>query len=147
MLLRAVLDDFNNCSVIHAGDAVGEFKNPRIVRDHNKRSIRTAGSAAQEFHHGASSHMIEVAGRLIANDQLRVMHQSASDGHTLLLAAAEVRWTCVRSRSESDCPQRFFGAALSFAAGCPVEQQRYGYVFESAERGQQIEHLKHVADG
>src|SRR3977135_157850 len=86
MLLIVATDDFDDLSVIHAGDSIGKFENPRIVSDHDERSVGSPGYTSQELHHAAAGHVIEVACRLVANDQLRFMYQRTRNRHALLLA-------------------------------------------------------------
>ena len=50
---------------------------------------------------------VEVAGRLVGQDELGVVHQAAGDGHALLLAAGELR----RPMLEPLCPGRPFRPA------------------------------------
>ena len=59
----------------------------------------------QQRHDLEARRRIERAGRLVGEDQLRVVDQRARDGDALLLAAGELRGVMVRARAEADLLQ------------------------------------------
>jgi hypothetical protein len=122
MLLIVATDDFDDLSVIHARDSIGKFENPRIVSDHDERSVGSPGYTSQELHHAAAGHVIEVACRLVANDQLRFMYQRARNRHALLLATAELPRKRVKARAETNGFEYLFRTGLRVLASDAVNQ-------------------------
>jgi len=99
--------------------------------------------AAKHFHHRYSGVVIEVAGRLVANDQLRVVDKSTRNRHTLLLAATQLARQSICTQTETDRLDDFSRLSLCIPTWGPVDQQWYGHIFDCLKRRQQIEHLKH----
>lgn len=77
--------------------------------------------------------MIEVAGLLVADDQLRFMRQSAGDGYALLLAAAKLGWKRAHVRAEPNCFEDFFCPGFSLPMRNAIE--RDGNVLNSGQSG------------
>src|SRR5688500_223057 len=95
-----------------ASRALGAFGG---VGDHDDgRSF--AVDALEEVHDLACHDRVEVAGRLIGEDELRIAGQDAGDGHTLLLTAGELRREVALPGREADqigrasCRERGEGA-------------------------------------
>src|ERR1700704_3313705 len=122
MLLIVATGDFDDLSVIHARDSIGKFENPRIVSDHDERSVRSPGYTSQELHHAAAGHVIEVACRLVANDQLRFMYQRTRNRHALLLATAELPRKRVKARAETNGFEYLFRTGHCVLASDAVNQ-------------------------
>jgi len=80
--------ELNDPSVIHTRDTIGKLEDPCIVSDYDHGSTGTLRNFSYGRHHCVPSFVIKAARRLVANYQLRVMHQRASDCHPLLLASA-----------------------------------------------------------
>ena len=53
---------------------------------HKERLARVARQFEQQAQHGFTGVLVQVAGRLVGQDQQRVVRQGASDGDALLLA-------------------------------------------------------------
>gem|GEM_PF-5824103 len=82
------MGDIDNFSVIHMRNAVGEFKDARIMRDNQHRALRGARDTPQNIHHLLSGGVIEIAGWLVTNNEFRFMDKRPGNGHALLLATA-----------------------------------------------------------
>ena len=82
------------------------------VRDHDDG--RAVGvDAVEEIHDLARHERVEVAGRLVGEDQLRIAGEHARDGHALLLPAGELRRQMLRARGEADQLERALDALLA----------------------------------
>ena len=57
---------------------------------------------------------VEVAGRLVGQDELGVVHQAAGDRHALLLAAGELRRPVVEPLAQADHFGQFEAAPLAW---------------------------------
>src|SRR5258705_8721848 len=69
----------------------------------------------QRSHHGARG-MIEVAGRLVAQQQERLHYQGPGQGDALLLASRQLRGTMIQSFSQADLIQERSGSFDVIAA-------------------------------
>src|ERR1700682_3857451 len=90
--------------------------------------------------------MVEVAGRLVADDQFRFMYQCTGNRHALLLAAAELPRKRVEARAKIDRFERLFRASFGVLSWYAVNQQWDSHVFNGIECGQQVEKLKNKTD-
>ncbi len=93
--------------------------------------------------------LVEAAGRLVGNDQLRLRHDRPSDGDTLLLATAELAGKARGLLTEPDDAQRF---DASFQAVSPgdlgsAQLDRQFDVFCSGEGREEMKILEDDADG
>ncbi len=73
-------------AVADVDDAVRVFGDVVLVRDQDNR-VALLVQAIEERHDLQAGLRVEVAGRLVGQNDRRVVHQSASDRHTLPLAA------------------------------------------------------------
>ena len=62
-----------------------------VVRDHDDGPAGLHGHLLQQFHDRLARVGVEGRGRLVADQQLRLVNQGAGDGHALLLAAGQLR--------------------------------------------------------
>jgi hypothetical protein len=99
-LLIFVIHDLDDFAVVHVCDTIGELENAWIVGDYNECPVGAFRYATQSLHHAAPSLMIQIACRLVAYNQLRVVHQRARDCHALLLATAELRRQRTQARAK-----------------------------------------------
>ena len=81
--------------------------------DHDRHTLLPAG-VLQELEDLLAGHIVERAGRLVAEQELRIFRQRAGDGDALLLAAGELTGEVVRARGQADfvqdrrCVERVF---------------------------------------
>ena len=87
----AVVSNFDDVAVVHAGDDVAEMEDAVVVSDDDDRAIGTDGGLAQQLHDLSAGFVVERGGRFVADKQFRLMHEAAHDRHALLLAAGELR--------------------------------------------------------
>ena len=89
--------------------AIGEEDHPvgvaggdRIVRDHHDRLAEVAHRAAHELEDLGAGPAVEVAGRLVGEDDRRLAGQRPGDRDALLLAAAELARAVLQPVAQAD---------------------------------------------
>jgi len=85
--LSAISRNLYDSTVVHARDSIGVVKDSRIVSHDNKRSVAIKRFVAKQLHYLGTSRMVERARRLIAHDELWVVHKGAGNRDPLLLTA------------------------------------------------------------
>src|ERR1039458_3043269 len=68
----------------------GAGGDPRIVRGHDKRGLVLIAQGAEEFDDLLAGMGVQVARRLVRQDQVRLVDERAGNGDALLLAAGKV---------------------------------------------------------
>ena len=74
----------------------------RVVRHHHQRLAELAVQPAEQLHHRRGRHRVEVAGRLVGDDDPGVGDDRPGDSDALLLAAAELAGVVVVTVGEVD---------------------------------------------
>ena len=93
-----------------------------VVRDHHERRA-VAVELAQELEDLGARAAVEVAGRLVGEDDRRVAGDRASDRHALALSAGELVRPVVRARAEPDALERGRARARRSVGGMPGVEQ------------------------
>src|SRR6185437_12647391 len=84
-------------------EALGETSSEFLaVRHDNQDSLRVLMSFQKQIRNDARGFLIEIAGRLVAQQQLRSHDQCACECGTLLLAARKLCGTMVQAFTKSD---------------------------------------------
>ena len=117
----------------------------RAVRDHHDGGA-AAVDVLQQVEDLARHQRVEVAGRLVRQDEPRVARQDARDGDALLLAARELRGQVAQARGEADERQRALDPLLAVGRGQAAVAQRHVDVVEHVEVGDQVEALEDEPD-
>ena len=124
--------------------AVGRGGRVVVVRDHHGRLPERVGGVAQEREHLVAGLRVEVAGRLVGEEDGRLGDERARDGDALLLAAGELRRAVRRAVGEADAlDDGVVPGAVDLAAG---ELERQEDVLLCRQRRQQVEGLEDEAD-
>ena len=89
---------------------------------------------------------IQRAGRLVRQDDLRIVDQRARDGDALLLSAGKLAGMMLVAAGQADRVQRLHGALVRARAGDIGVEQRQFDVLQRAGARQQVELLKHESD-
>jgi len=87
--------------------------------------------------------VIEIAGGLVGDDDLRVCHNRARDGNTLLLAAGKLARIMMRAVFQTNDAKRRHGAVAALPGAEPGQQQRQ---LDVAERGQHRDEVVELED-
>ena len=109
---------------------------------------RGAGAVdpVEQLHDPDRGHRVEVAGRLVGEQQRRVVDEGAGDRDALLLAAGELVGVVVDLRLQADEAQDLGHLAADLRARLADHLQRVGDVVVDGAVGQQLEVLEHGPD-
>ena len=135
-------------AVLDADGTLGVAGHTGVVRDQHDGDAVLGGQRLEQFEHFAAGARVEVAGRLVGEEQRRAVDEAASDGHALLLAAGQLRRVVVHAVAQADALQQGLGPLAGLAAG-QVRRgvgQRHHDVVEGAGPAEQVEALKDEAD-
>ena len=110
---------------------------------HERRAVRGV-QVEQQLDDARAGRRVEVAGRLVGEQDGGLGHESAGDRDALLLAARELARVMAESRLEAHLPEHH----ARFRAGVPAagELQRQHDVLERRQRRHEVEGLEHEAD-
>ena len=118
-----------------------EIGGVRVVRDHHDRLAVIAVQRFEQFQDLVPRLAIEVAGRLVAEQQCRVGDDGAGDADTLLLAARELARIVVHAVAEADDRQRHLDPVLPIGLLQLREQQRQLHVARRRQHRKQVVQL------
>src|SRR6185503_11780312 len=127
-------------------DGVRMLGRPPVVRHHDDRLAELHVELLEERQHFGRRLAVEVAGRLVGDDQLRIGDEGARDCHALLLAAGELRGVVFRAVGEPDQAQRRGDVLAPLAPGERGECERQLHVLERGQHRHQVVELEHEAD-
>ncbi len=131
--------------VDHVHVALRARRQFRIVRDHDDgRAV--AVDLLEQLHHRARHLRVEIAGRLVGEQQLRAAGQRAGDRHALLLAARQLGRIVAHARRKADALQRLADALPALGGRHLAVAQRHVDVVVDVEIGNQVEGLEDEAD-
>ena len=125
-------------------DPVGDRGRARVVRDHHGRLAGVLHGLAQELEDLAAGLGVEVAGRLVREDDGRLRDQRAGDRDALLLAARELGRTVAAAILEADRLDQLVAPGLVRVLA--RDRQRQRDVLLGAQHRQQVEELEDEAD-
>ncbi len=132
-------------SVPDADDAAGVARDVLFVRD-DKNGVALVGEGAEEGHDFLAGFGVEVAGRLVGEDDGGLTDEGAGDGDALALAAGHFVGLVVDAVSEADIGQRFEGGLAAFVGGDAGVNQGQFDIAEGGGAGQEVESLEDEAD-
>src|SRR5215217_5790120 len=144
-LLRGGFDHLvDDPAVRQEDDPVGIRRRRRIVRDHDDRLVVLLHRVAQEGQQLGAGARIEVAGRLVGEDDLGPAHQGPGGGDPLLLSARELAREMIEAIAQADgVDDLVIPVAIHLGPG-DVDRQRD--VLGGRERRHQVERLEDEAD-
>ena len=127
---RGARDLADDLPVAQLDGAVPVGGGERVVRDHDDGQVAArCSSAAQQIEDGLAAARVEVAGRLVGEQQHRIGHQRAGDGDALLLAARQLGGAPVGGAAgDADLLERLAGARARLAPAHAEELERPGDV-------------------
>ena len=141
--LRDVGDDL---PVAHGDDARGEAGDVRLVRHEDHRHPALAVQALEERDDLEARRGVEVAGRLVGEEQRRAPDERARDRDALLLAARELARQVALAVAEPDLAERGARALALLGRGdAPVDERQLD-VLERARPRDQVEALEDEPD-
>ena len=83
------------------------------MTDEKHRLASLAARVRQQYDDLARVLVIKITNRLVSQDQRRVIDQSPGDRDTLLLPAAQFRWSMPAAIAQADCLEQLQGAPAS----------------------------------
>ena len=133
------------CAVGHAHQAAAALGELEIVGDEDQRRLPPPLQAEQQIDHLLAGLAVEIAGRLVGEDDLRARAERAGDGDALLLAARELRREMIGAMREADFAPAAPRADVE-GIGLAGELQRQRDVLERRHGRHQMERLEDDAD-
>ena len=104
------------------------------------------GEVAEDAQHALDLHVVEVGGRLVGQEQGRVVGQRPGDGDPLLLAARQVAGPVAQALAEADPLEQRHGLGPGVGPADARGAQRHHDVLDGVEAGDEVEGLEHDAD-
>ena len=102
-------------AVEEADGALGIGGDVGLVRDHGDGQAKLAVEPRQQLHDLVRAGGVEIAGRLVGDEQRRPGDDGARDRHALLLAAGEFGRRVVLAADQADLGQRLHGEVAALA--------------------------------
>ncbi len=127
---------------IRRGKAAGDLG---IVGDQHQRGA-VGGQLVQQLDHLGAGLGVEVAGRLVGEDDQRPLGQRAGDRHALALAAGQLRWPVGEPVAEPDSLERGPRRLPALARARAGVEHAGGDVVDRGHRLLEVEGLEHEAD-
>ena len=126
------------------------FGDVHLVGDQQHRDAAAAIQLLKQVHHLDAGPGVEVAGRLVGQQDRRLVDQRPRDGDALLLAARQLVGIVIHALAEPDDLQDFLGplvalGGLHLVLAAVVEQRQLDVVERRRPR-QQVEALEDEAD-
>ena len=134
---------FYQMSLVHRHNAVSLLRGIRGVSHHQHRCALT-GIFPQRFEDNGGVTRIEIAGRLVGQQQRRLMKHRPRQGDPLLLAHAQFGRHMMNTRLETEPFDQLLGSL--HRAGVPQRNVRRQDILENVQVGDQVKLLKHEAD-
>src|SRR5438477_4978845 len=122
------------------------FGRVRIVSHHDDRLLVFVVEPLQQGEHFAGRLCVEIASRLVGEQERRVGDYGARDGHSLLLPAGELARVVLLAVAEGDDPERRHHVIAALLFRQVREQQRQFDVLERGQDGNQVVQLKDESD-
>ena len=126
-------------------DDVGDGGQLRIVRHEHERRAARPVHLEQQVDDVAARRAVEVAGRLVGQQDRRVVRERPRDRHALLLAARELRRVVMAAVRQAR-PRRAAPRARAPRAGHARDLHRHQHVLERRQRRDQVKELEDEAD-
>lgn len=117
------------------------------MRDHDDGHAQSGLQFAEEREDLVAVPAVEVAGRLVGEEDRGPVDESAGDGSALLLAAGEFAGTVTAALGETDAFEGFGHAGRAFAAANFVETKGQFDIFLESHAGEEIKGLEDHSRG
>jgi hypothetical protein len=115
-----------------------------VVGDHQDRRAAVVRHLSEQLHHASAAHAVERGGRLVRQDQRRLVRQGSGDGHALLLAAAEHLGVRVLPARDVQVLEQLTSALSAVALA--TELARDLHVLPRREERREVRLLEHEAE-
>ena len=142
--MRGVAQLVDDAAVGEEDGAVRVARRVRVVGHHHHRLVELVDAATQEGEDLGGRRRVEVAGGLVAEDDVRPVHQRPRAGHALLLPAGQLRWLVRQPVAEAEDVDDPVEPLL--VDRLPRDRQRQDDVLARRQRRDEVEGLEHEAD-
>ena len=126
--------------------SVGEFRDGRVVRDDDDGPSLLLVQPRQRGHHLRPGVAVQIARRLVGQDDAGIVHQRPGDGHPLLLPTGELRGLVPHPIGQSDHLQQATRPLPALGRGHAGKEHGEFHVLGRRHRRDEVEGLKHEAD-
>ena len=123
-------------------DAIGVGRGARIVRDQHDRLLEPIGGVPQQVEDLGAGRVVEVAGRLIGQDDGRRRRQCPRQRHALLLAGRELVGPVVGLVAEPDHRQQLADPLPVACRRVAGDEERQRHVLGDAQQRDEVEELE-----
>ena len=134
-----------NPSPAHGDDAPGPAGQLGIVGHEDECGAGRGIEVEEHVDDGAARFVVEVAGRLVGEEDFRAVDKGAGQGDALLLAAGELVRVVVGAVGQADTGEVVEGGGLRVADTTQLE--RHEDIFQGGERGEKLEALENETGG
>ena len=135
--------DSSNLAVLHANDAVGLGGKFVVVRHDHKGGSPRLVQGAHQSEYSFPAMGIEIPGRFIGQDQVRVLHQCARHGYSLLFTTGELAWLVVEAMPQPNLGEKRGRIGFDRSRLSTLDKRRHTSIFECGELSEQVVKLKH----
>jgi hypothetical protein len=125
----------------HQQAAVATIGQARIVGHQHQCRACVAAQIQQQIDHLLARILVQVAGRLIGEQDFRPGREGAGDSRSLLLTAGELPRIVARAPRETDTPEGLEADASGICHTVQLQGQKH--VFQCGQGGQELEVLEH----
>ena len=125
--------------------AVRERGGVGVVRDHDDRAPVLV-KLVEVAHHLLTCIAVEIARRLIGQDDLRIVGERPRERDTLLLPLTHFRRTVIGSIGQADTVEHLHRTLFLLFGGFARQHEWDLHVFAGSQPRDQVERLKHEAD-
>ena len=122
---------------------VGDFIG---VRDDNERHTVRFLNTGEHLHNVCGIHAVEISGRLISQQDGRVIGQRSRNRDALALTGRKLVRVPVHALFEAHFAQQSFGPLHAAVAAMTYAKQRRLHIFNCAQGGQQVKRLENKPD-
>ena len=116
------------------------------MRDHDEGVVVALGHGLDEGEDLLARAAVQVAGRLVREDDLRVGDQRPGNADALLLAAAHLGGLVVDVLGQAEVLEHLQRRGLALAHADPAIDQGHGHVLQRGHGGEEVELLEDEAD-
>src|SRR5712692_4343129 len=136
---------FAYLSVAKNKHALGELRDVVLVGDqHDGQSFVI--QVLENLHDLDRGAAVEISGGLVGQQNRRLVHQRARNGHALLLPTGHLRWKMLRAIRKPNHGQRFGSSLGAFRLRNSRIQRRQFHILERRRSRQQVESLKNKSN-
>src|SRR6185437_10096535 len=130
-------------SILHMDDTVGLSGEFVVMRHDHEGGSACFVQGAHQSEQSVPAVCVEVPGRLVGQDQVRILHQRTCYRDALLFASGQLSWLVMKAMPQSDFRQKGCGIGLDRSWFATLYERRHTGIFQRRELGEQVMELKH----